>query len=427
MKKIKKSRTKTIKLISIFLLTFAVHSLAQAIEQESELSIGQLVFKIREEQKGKNILFKIQHLETLLKSQEESEKNHNFILQFIATLYSYTGQHLHALQTWDTAFSSQQSKTYQLQDMHATSAVKYVVKQAKKHNLVLINEAHHIAQHRVFTHELLKPLWDTGFKYLAVEALTLAGEELIAKGWVTEESGEYTYETLMVNMLLEAQRIGYKIIAYDYKPSKSREEREDLAADTVYKKTFATDKNAKVLIHVGYSHVKETQDRLAGKLEKLTKSEAFTVSQAYFKEPYSVSSSHSTYNLITTKFSKMLNPYILVSKDNLAWSDSSEEYDVSIIWPRSQYLQGRPIWVSLNRDKVMIDRRVCGTKSTCLVEVYSDKNIQKLPTDRIVIDENQPSSFVYIRSNTDYVRAVDIDGNELTMFLASQSTYQEEQ
>ncbi len=49
------------------------------------------------------------------------------------------------------------------------SAIQYILSQSKEHQVVIINEAHHLSQHRVFTTQLLAGLKDQGFKHLGLE------------------------------------------------------------------------------------------------------------------------------------------------------------------------------------------------------------------------------------------------------------------
>ena len=61
--------------------------------------------------------------------------------------------------------------------------------EAEKYQIVMINEAHHVPQHRVFTYRLLEDLWQKGYRYLALEALSENAEHGLDKGYVSEKTG----------------------------------------------------------------------------------------------------------------------------------------------------------------------------------------------------------------------------------------------
>ncbi|MDI7925275.1 hypothetical protein, partial [Ferirhizobium litorale] len=67
-----------------------------------------------------------------------------------------------------------ESETLALEDLtdyKAKSAESEILKRSQLHRIVMFNEAHDIAQHRVLTYRMLSGLWKQGYRYFAAESL----------------------------------------------------------------------------------------------------------------------------------------------------------------------------------------------------------------------------------------------------------------
>lgn len=58
------------------------------------------------------------------------------------------------------------------------NAEEYIVSRSKNEKIIIINEAHHQPNHRVFTESLLKGLWDNGYRYFGVEGVSKSDKGL---------------------------------------------------------------------------------------------------------------------------------------------------------------------------------------------------------------------------------------------------------
>lgn len=94
-------------------------------------------------------------------------------------------------------------------------AISYLAERAKAHHFTLINEAHYNSQHRAFTKELLKPLWEEGYRYLALEALGYEDNGLHERGYPILASGYYLKDSNFGNLVREALQVGYTLVAYE--------------------------------------------------------------------------------------------------------------------------------------------------------------------------------------------------------------------
>jgi hypothetical protein len=127
-----------------------------------------------------------------------------------ATDYSISGYYKKALETWDkngatVPILTKEDSLY-LTQFHPKNAKEYIVNRSKKEKVILINEAHNNAMHRVFTTSILQGLYDNGFRFLGLEALS---DTLINKRkFPVLESGYYTKEPQFGNLIHEALKIG---------------------------------------------------------------------------------------------------------------------------------------------------------------------------------------------------------------------------
>ena len=79
----------------------------------------------------------------------------------------------------------------------------------------MINESHHIPYHRLFVKSLLQDLYNAGYRYLALEALTLPTDSINIRRYPTQQDGYYIAEPLFADMLRTALKIGFKLERYE--------------------------------------------------------------------------------------------------------------------------------------------------------------------------------------------------------------------
>jgi hypothetical protein len=136
-------------------------------------------------------------------------------------------------------------------------AVNYIVEKAGDFHFTLINEAHYNSQHRAFTRELLKPLWEEGYRYLALETLYHTDTSLHTRGYPTLQTGYYTKDANFGNLVRDALRIGYQLVPYETQNRHDGTLRDRDQANNIYQQTWQKDQKGKVLIHAAYGHISE--------------------------------------------------------------------------------------------------------------------------------------------------------------------------
>ncbi len=136
---------------------------------------------------------------------------------------------------------------------HLLPASPKILEAAKANQIVMFNEAHTAPSHRHYVGLLLDSLHALGFRYLALEAL--GGDSTVNKhGFPSIDSGFYTNEPTMGNLIRRAKHLGYQVVGYDSESSA----REYDQAKNIFAKTLAVEPLAKVVVLAGHGHIDES-------------------------------------------------------------------------------------------------------------------------------------------------------------------------
>lgn len=275
----------------------------------------------------------------------------NYFYDMFAPYSSFIGEYEETLENFDQKGSSPEKYTaedsLEISLYHTGKAKELLLKIADTCRIIIINEAHHIPNHRIFTTEILKDLYDRGFRYFAAETIcneTGIKDSLFKNGNYPELwTGYYTMEPLYGDLIRQALRTGYKIIPYE-KPAGSKSERESAMANNL-SKVFEEDKNAKILIHCGYAHIKKTW--MAGYLEKLTGLNSFRIDQTLMMECSKEEYMNKYYQLADKKFN--ITEPVFLTKGDGDYSFKSDGFaDAVLFLPKTKYANNRPDWMSMD-------------------------------------------------------------------------------
>ncbi len=164
---------------------------------------------------------------------------------------------------------------------------KNIKKIVKNHRVVMLNEAHHNVNHRLFAETLLEPLYSEGFRLLAVEAY-LKTDTINLRKYPISTSGFYLKEPYFANFIRKAIKIGYKIIPYEsYNNSNEINSREKNQANNLVKQ-FRNATNSKLFVYAGYDHIiKNNGDSkykwMAEYFKNITKIDPLIINQTKFR------------------------------------------------------------------------------------------------------------------------------------------------
>jgi hypothetical protein len=250
----------------------------------------------------------------------------------------------------------------QVADAHAEDAIKAIVEQARSKQVVLINEAHHVPMHRAFAQKLAAELRKIGYSYLACETFfSLEGDMSgSAPGQVTTRTGYYTKDPVFAEFVNSALADGWKLVSYepamestetDFR--KRQDEREQGEARNLVERILARDKNARVLVYVGYGHLQKMRPGrtdglvLMGEyLRRMSGVATLHVDQRAFHAHPDRADEGPLYPLLLDKFPSR-EPFVLRSPDGsfpvlAGWQGT---VDMQVIFPRYAMRDGRPEWL----------------------------------------------------------------------------------
>lgn len=182
----------------------------------------------------------------------------------------------------------------------ADDPLKLIAQKARRTSIVIINEDHASPRHRWFIGEVLKVLKKEGYSTYAAETFSADG---LGHGLVAN-MGYYVKDPIFGRVVSLANELGYHFVAYDVTsaneqpPNLSRNEkiewREQVQVNNLMDAIFRMRPDAKVVIHMGFSHVNEEpipnspQAKtawMANRLKAATGIDPLTISQTGCRSP----------------------------------------------------------------------------------------------------------------------------------------------
>lgn len=328
--------------------------------------------------------------------------------QMGATNYSISEYYKPALEAWDKN-GGRVRKINTEDSLYFTSFQKkdakdYIINRSKNEKVIIINEAHHNNRHRVFTTSLLQGLYDNGYRFFGLEALS---DSLINdRKFPVMESGFYTKEPQMANLLQEALKIGFVLFEYEASEGKNGKEREIEEAENIAK-LIQKNPNGKFLIHCGWDHViegtptnKKWEKAMAGRLKEKTNIDPFTIDQVAYTEKGDPK--------FTSPYVFMANPKkstILVNDSGKLFNGgaANDQTDCSVIHPITEFINNRPDWLLLDgqRKSYSIPKSKI-TEYPVLVLAYRKNEFEQngVPADIIEITNKETKTNLVLTKGT---------------------------
>jgi hypothetical protein len=274
------------------------------------------------------------------------------------------------------------------------NALNQIVKESKNHHFTLINEAHYSQQHRAFTNSLLKPLWDIGYRYLALEGIAY-DENIKSRGYAIYDSGYYTKDSSFANLIRNALKLGYIIVPYESKTKSSGSIRDFEQAENLFNATYKKDTIGKVLVHAGYSHIRETGDEgyfpLGYHLKKIINMDILTVDQERMCERGSLNQENSYFKFMLDNF-EVNEPIVFINSKQTYLVDPIHEgaIDMQVYHPRTDYILGRPNWLINSGNNIYpLPKKINRLKGYFAQAINEKEQKNSVPYDQFVIDSGE--------------------------------------
>ena len=315
-----------------------------------------------------------------------------------AQYFSYIGQYQKALSIpnevpleWGFDTLTQDDIDY-YQSFDPFNATEAILARADKERIILVNEAHHKPLHRVFTRTLLKGLYDKGYRYFGLEAVSnpdavppqYRDTLFEQRGYPLNSpiSGSYITEPQMSNLIREAHSLGFKIFGYD-KFSKTRE----IDQATYIAQVLERDPDAKILIHCGWHHLLEQQNRgkvwMAKYLKELTGIDPFTVYMDLLIER------NCTPESPLFQMMDFEEPTLFRNSAGEVYKGKRDLnlFDALIYFPRTKYILNRPDWLVKSNGNKVYQVEGITIEFPCMVKAYkTDEPNKAVPIDIIELE-----------------------------------------
>lgn len=372
--------------------------------------------------------------------------------QLLATVDSELGLYNEAVMAFpfDNRIAPPRSTLLPQSDQwQAVDAAQAVAKLAENRRIVMVNEAHHDAHTRELTLALLPRLRELGFRYFAVEALSAKDTDLMHRGYVIETSGsEYVLEPLYGEIVRQAIKLGYTIVAYDPEDA-TTDNRDSEQARTLKEKVFDKDPQAKLFVHAGYAHIDKAPGNLGDKiqpmamqLKRMTGYDPLCVDQAQFRDVAVGGLDFGFYDTVASRFYAE-QPYVLRARSSgTIWSSDLLQHDVTVVLPpaadrdldvngvmRSDVLRRevilprapfelsqRPPWLTLGGHRIAypINTEFCDGQIPCVIEAhYSGEPDNATPADRYTFLRKRSHNELYLYPGHYRLRSWDVTGKTL--------------
>lgn len=334
---------------------------------------------------------------------------------YLAQLESFVGNHAAALSHVDPAFRQDSPQDFP-SSVTTVAATEYVIDRARDHRIVMVNERHHASSDRLLTMELLAPLAEQGFRYLAIEA-GWNGDPINTRGYPVAETGYYVNDVVFAEVVRSAIELGYQIIAYEIEQEQRtpadrtgemnhQEERDWWQAKNIASRVFDIDSNAKLLVHAGYDHIRESRTDtwapMAHFLREFTGFDPLTIEQTVYSERSRPELEHP----LRTRAGELdlLGEAAIVLVDSEGQPIRPHEaVDLAVFGVSTRYANGRPTWMGMGgrRQAMNFDTPECAAR-TCIVEARRVNFTNEVPLDRIEVTGAERTT-LYLPAGEDIV------------------------
>lgn len=275
------------------------------------------------------------------------------------------------------------------------NADSLILRLAKNYHFLLINEAHYSSQNRAFTNSLLKPLWEIGYRYLALEALGYGDTLLSERGTPIVSTGYYLRDPVFSAMVRDAIGIGFKLVPYETRIDVGGTLRDKEQAVNIYNQTYKNDTVGKVIIHAGYSHISEEGDNsylpMGAQLKQLVKQDLLTIDQVNMVE-FSPEKLHPSYAYIIDNY-KFNNPVVFMDPNDEVIVDpiNKASIDVQVYHPFTIFNRERPTWLLIDPESryFKIPSVMLKYKNHLVQVLNRGAATTEIPVDQVVIDDHK--------------------------------------
>ncbi|HVZ24632.1 MAG TPA: hypothetical protein VG842_01170, partial [Sediminibacterium sp.] len=232
-----------------------------------------------------------------------------------------------------------------------TDARSYILNRVSRERVVMINDAYDKPRTRAFMTSLLQGLYDRGFHTLAMEMLDPHnGSRPLTR--LTTVSGFFSNEPMAGELIRTAISIGYQVVPYEDTIARHTvNQREYAQAYNLSQWINSKDSSSRLLVYAGFDHIEEGAAAdgripMAAYFKVITGIDPLTIDQTQMTENSTTADGAALYE----KWIRLRPPSgpVVPVVQNQAWDPFGLHlYDIHVIHPATQYIDGRPDWLSL--------------------------------------------------------------------------------
>lgn len=380
----------------------------------------------------------VSRLESLYQKGSEADKS--VIGELLGTFYSYVGEYQETDRMADGPVEAGETNepptTSPLSDAVAEDAVKAIVREAKSHQIVFLNEAHHEPRSRAFALQVARALRKEGFEYFAAETFIAKVHDAAKAGYPMRGIGMYTAEPVFGDLARQVIKLGYKPMEYEADMKDSPKDqmerinfREIHEAENLQNNILKAHPKAKILIYCGYSHATENWQTLpegkelawmAARLKKATGIDPLTIDQTG-EMPHSRVGAETPEYRYATAHGLVPKPTVFRSKSG-QWLVFGPQWqgrvDMQVFHPRDTQIQGRPSWLSIDgyRRPLSIRNAATQTGRYLLQAFVADEPEDAIPMDQIIVEPGKPTPALMLPKGHYRIVAQDESGKSTVLW-----------
>jgi hypothetical protein len=319
--------------------------------------------------------------------------------------------------------------TSSLQRMRAVPAIPFLLREAEKHNWVMLGEEHMKPQTRTLITPLLRGLRKKGFRYFAAETFEEGIEDTSKRGYATYSTGAYTRDPVFAEAVREALRLGYTLVKYDDTPEPNENPtkdpmffqnfRENAQAARLKERILDKDPKAKVLVWGGRSHVNEEGGKFPDgseiktmglEFKKMTGIDPLTSYLPTFVEAAGPEWESPEYKW-ATQAKRVTVPTVFLDRSGRPYHRGGT--DVAVFFPRTTYVCGRPDWLvrELGRRPTDLPASLVKGNTMLLAQAfYPGEPPTAIPVDQIALMPGDPLPQLMLPNGKFDVRVINPTG-----------------
>lgn len=294
-----------------------------------------------------------------------------------------------------------------------SSAIDTIVRAAKDRQIVILNEAHHVARHRAFATLLALELRKLGFKYLAIETLTADSNAsgLMQRRYPKfgDEDGWYSSEPVFGDFIRRAMNSGYLLVAYERSrrgmnapqdPYSQVDTREEAQASNLAR-VLEHDPKARMFVYVGYGHAYKGMGDVDGRplammAERLRAKagiDPLCIDQTHFIEPIPGTLDRMLVDAIFESRSE--ESLVLVSEKASGefFSFDRTKTEMTVFQRPTTNVKGRPDWLAMNeyrRPRAIPVNLIPKSGRRLIQAFYASEPADAVPVDQVIVTSGDP-------------------------------------